>query len=124
MRLSLWKVLFWTIFFLALPAQRHTALAQGGEREPGGGTSPKVGGSTGNGAERDQATGSREGGEGVGEGRRAKLVALVPVRDEAHLVESCLRALAGLVHATVVLVPLTPNPYASNLKLQTLHSTP
>jgi len=121
MRFSLWKFLLWTILVLALPAQRHTALAQGGVREPGGaGTAPKLGGSTGDGAERDQATGSGAGGEGVGGARRAKLVALVPVRDEAHLVESCLRALAGLVHATVVLVPRTPYPYTLNPKLQTL----
>ncbi|EKX32430.1 hypothetical protein GUITHDRAFT_121395 [Guillardia theta CCMP2712] len=32
-----------------------------------------------------------------------KLVGLVPVRDEAHLLPSCLRALAKIVHAIVVL---------------------
>ena len=45
-----------------------------------------------------------EGAGGVGEGGFKKLVALVPVRDEAHLLESCLQALAHLVHAIVVMV--------------------
>lgn len=107
MRFSIRGVLLSTVLLLALPAQRHTALAQGGVRAPvGAGTAPQWGGGTGGGAERDRATGSAPGAEGdggAGGGRRAKLVALVPVRDEAHLVESCLRALAGLVHATVVL---------------------
>ena len=51
-------------------------------------------------AQVDEIPGLHEGKLG---GTFVKIVALVPVRDEAHLLPSCLRSLAPLVHATVVL---------------------